>query len=76
MEGAALADHDLGLDERPHALLEEERVALRALDQQRLEGRQVGRVAEERVEQLLGAGRRERIKPNLAVVGLAAPRRG
>ena len=71
--GAALADQRLRLHQGPHALLEEERIALRPLDQEPLERaeRRVG--AEQRLEQLVGALGRQRIEPELAVVGLAAP---
>ena len=40
--GAALPDERPRLDQRPHALLEEERVALGPLDQQSLERLQAG----------------------------------
>ena len=73
--GAALADQRRRLHQGPHALLEEERIAFRPLDQELLE-RAEGRVgAEERLEQLVGALGRQGIDPELAVVGLAAPAR-
>ncbi len=37
--GAALADEDPGVDQRAHALFEEERIALRAFDQEAAHGR-------------------------------------
>ena len=73
MKGPALADHDLGLDEGAGALLEEERVALCPLDEERLEGGEVGRVTQEGVEQLLGARRGEGVQAHLRVVGPAGP---
>ena len=68
---AALAHQRLRLHQRPHALLQEERVP--ALDQELLERLERRVVAEERLQQLAGALGRERIEPELAVVGLAAP---
>ena len=59
------------LDQRPHALLEEERIALGPLDEQPLERLEAGVVAEQRLQQLLGALGRQRIDAELAVVGLA-----
>ena len=76
MKGPALTDHDPRLDEGAGALLEEERVALRPLDEERLEREQVRRVAQEGVEQLLGARGREGIEPNLRVVRLVRPAMG
>ena len=71
--GAALADQGPRLHQRPHALLEEEGIGLRPLDQEPLERGEGRVVAEERLEQLVGALGRQRIDPELAVVGLAAP---
>jgi hypothetical protein len=71
--GAVLAGQGRRLHQGPHTLLEQEGIRFRPLDQELLE-RAKGRVrAEQRVEQLVGALRRQRIDPKLAVVGLAAP---
>ena len=70
---AALADERLGLDQRPNALLQEEGIALGPLDQDRREGLDRPVLAKEAVEQLDGALGRQRIEPELGVVGLAAP---
>ena len=61
------------LDQRPHALLEEERVALGALDQQPLERRERWGRRRAARPAVLGALRRQRVEAELAVVGLAAP---
>jgi hypothetical protein len=55
------------------ALFEEERVALRPLDQQPLERLERGIDPEQDAEHLVGALRRERVDPELAVIGLAPP---
>ena len=68
---ARLSRQRLCLHQRPDRLLQEERVA--ALDEELLEWRQPGIVAEERIEQLPGALDRKRVKPHLAVERLAAP---
>jgi hypothetical protein len=71
--GAALARQGRRLHQGPHTLLEKEGIGFRPLDQELLE-RVEGRVsAEERLEQLVRALRRQGIDPELAVVGLAAP---
>jgi len=49
-----------GLDESPYALFEEERVALRPLDQQSRSGRDSDRT-EQRVKQLFGVLGRQRV---------------
>ena len=63
------------LDERLHALLEEERVALGPVDQAPPERRHggVGVEPEEVVQQLVGAGRGQWIDPQLRVERLAPP---
>ena len=68
---AALPLQRLRLHQRPDRLLQEERVP--ALDEELLERRERGIVAEERIQQLAGALGRERVQPHLAVVRLAAP---
>jgi hypothetical protein len=71
--GAALTGQGPGLHQGPHTLLEEQVIGFRPLDQAPLE-RAEGRVrAEERLEQLVGALGRQRIDPELTVVGLATP---
>src|SRR5580765_1572842 len=72
-KAAAIARERLGLDERPHALLEEERIALGAPDEELLERSEPRIVAEKRMKQLLRARRGERVHPELGVVGPAAP---
>ena len=69
--GAALPGERPRLHQRPDALLDEEGVP--ALDQQPLEGLQRRVVAQEGAQQLARALGRERVEPQLAVVGLAAP---
>jgi hypothetical protein len=66
--GATLIRQGPGLDQGPHALLQEERIALGGLDESMLEGRDLGCVAYERLEQLPGALRWQRLNPKLAVV--------
>ena len=68
---SALPGQRLRLHQRPHGLLQKERVP--ALDQELLERRQPGVLAEERVQQLAGALGRQRVQPQLAVGRLAAP---
>jgi hypothetical protein len=71
--GPALAGQGRRLHQGPHTLFEEEGIRFRPLYQQLLE-RAEGRVrAEERIEQLVSALGWQRIDPDLAVVGLAAP---
>ena len=71
--GSRRADQHARLHQGPHALLQEEGVALGARDQQPLERRQAGIVPEQGLEELVGARRRQRVEPQLGVVGLAAP---
>src|SRR5262245_6744698 len=71
--GAARADQHSRLDQRPHALLKVERIRLRPLDQETPEGGQGVIGAQERIEQLVRALRRQRIDAELAVVCLASP---
>ena len=79
VEGPAPGDRpparppDPGLHQRPHALLQEEGIALGALDQELLERRQAGVVPQQGLEEFVGARRRQRVEPQLRVVGLAAP---
>ena len=71
--GPRLADQHPGLHQGPHALLQEEGIALGALDQELLERRQAGIVPQQGLQQCLGARGRQRVEPELGVVGLAAP---
>src|SRR5215467_2071518 len=73
MVPAGCADEVGGLDQRAHALLEEQRIALGALDEKPLERRDAGLVADQRAQKLLGACGRQRIDAQLPVTGLAAP---
>ena len=70
---ATLTGQDPGLYQGAPALLQEERVALSPCDQQALEGLKAGVVAEEGLQECPGAGGRQRVEPQLCVVGLAAP---
>ena len=72
-ERAALAGDHAGLDERPHALLEKERIALGPVEEQALERLQRTARPQQCVEQRRRALGREGIDPELGVVGLAAP---
>jgi len=63
----------LRFNQRPHALLEEERIALRARDQELLQRRQARITTKQRFEKFLGARRRQGVEAQLPVVGLAAP---
>ena len=72
--GPALADQHLRLDQRADALLEEEGIPRRALDQEPAQRLQAGIVAQERVQQLGRALVRQRIEAELRVVGPASPR--
>src|SRR6185369_4551552 len=65
--------HHLRLNEGARALLEEEGIALRPLDEQRLERKQVGSVTEQRAEKRLGALGSQRIEAYLPVVRLVGP---
>ena len=59
--GAGFANEVGGLDQRAHALLEKQRIALGALDEKPLERRDAGIVADQRAQKFLGAGDRQRI---------------
>jgi hypothetical protein len=71
--GAALPDQRPGLDERPDALLQEERIALCSLDQHALERIESDVGPDQRAEELSGVIVRQGIEPELRVVGAAAP---
>ena len=70
----ALAGERLCLDEAAHALLEEERIAGRAFDQQLLEWRQRRIVSEKCRQELLGALVRQRLDSHLFEVRRVTPR--
>ena len=63
----------LRLDQGPHALLEEERIAAGAGDEHGLERLDGGVGAQQGQEQLVGALGRQGVEAELGVVGLAAP---
>ena len=71
--GSALAREGSGLDQRPHALLQEERVSLRAPDEEPADLRHPRAATEEALQQLAGGPRRQRVEPDLLVVGFASP---
>ena len=68
-----LPEQDFRLHDRPHTLLEEERIPFRPLEEQLLERRETWVGPEQVDEQVARALRRERIHPQLPVVGLALP---
>jgi hypothetical protein len=68
---ASFPRQGLCLHQRPDRLLQEEGVP--APDQELLERSEPGILAEERLQELPGALDRERVQPQLAVIGLAAP---
>src|SRR6187397_650971 len=70
---AARAREDAMLHEVANALLEEEGVAVRPLDQELPDRGELGRAAEERVEQRAGPGRGQGVDADLVVVRLARP---
>ena len=71
--GPAIPDQRPGLHQGLHRLLEEEGVAFGPLDQHALEALEALVLAQERGEQLFSALERQRIDPELGVVGLARP---
>src|SRR5262249_34109575 len=71
--GSGISGESSGLHERSNAFLEEERVAFGAIDQQALERREHCAVTQERLEQLVGVLRTQRVDPELTVVRLADP---
>ena len=56
---------DSRLHQGPHALLQKKGIALRAGDEELLEGRQARVIRQEGLQELVGAGGRQRIKPQL-----------
>ena len=71
---AALAGERTALDQRSHALLEEERVAFGTFHEQALQRLQRRVAAQETHQERLGALGRQRIQAELTVVGPRAPR--
>jgi hypothetical protein len=71
--GAWRANQHARLDQGPHALLQEERIPLRALDQEPFQRYQTGIISQEDLEKFIGTCRRERVEPQLRVIGLVAP---
>ena len=71
--GATLPREEARLHEGPHALLEEERVAVRALDEEPLHRAQLRALPEHRAQHLGRALRPQRLEAELGVVGLVAP---
>jgi hypothetical protein len=69
-----LADQGLRLDECLDALLNEERIPFGQLDQGTRHWAEARIIPEERPQQLVGVLRGQWVEPQLAVVGLAAPR--
>ena len=62
-----------GLDQRPHALLQEERIPVGALDEDLFERLKRGIMAEPHIQQLPGDLRREWVNPQLRVITLPRP---
>src|SRR5262245_52843786 len=73
MVSAPLSQQGLRLDEGSRALLDKEWVTRGSRGEEAFEGRQREVSAEQRVEQLGGARRRQRVETYLRVVGLAPP---
>ncbi len=69
----AVAVERAGLDQVTDALLQEEGIALRALDQLRAEFRRVAAFTQETAQELFGHAARQRLDDDLAVVSLPAP---
>jgi hypothetical protein len=63
----------VGIHERLHGLLQEERIPLGPLDEERREPLEPGALAEQPPEELLGTLGWQRVEAELTVVGLAAP---
>ena len=74
MVGPTLAGQGCRLHQGPHTLLEEEGIGFRPLDQNLLERAEGDVGTEQRIEQLVSVLGRQRIDPELAIVGLAVPR--
>ena len=72
-EGSTGSNDHPGFDERAHALLEEERIALRAVDEQALEWLQRRSRANEIIEKHRRALGRQGVDPQLRVIALTTP---
>jgi hypothetical protein len=70
---AALAGEEFHLDQFANAFLDEERVTLRAVDEQPFQRLQRRIVAEHRIEEFVRGVGRQGIEPDFAKIGLAAP---
>jgi hypothetical protein len=70
---AALAQKRPIVDEAPHALLEEQGIALGPREKEPLQEIEAGVAPEQRLQQFGRSLRRERVQPELAVVRLPAP---
>ena len=68
-----IADEHARLDRRPHALLQEERVAAGAVDQHRLDRCRGDLTPQQAIEERVGILRRERVESELREIALAAP---
>jgi hypothetical protein len=71
--GPSLPDEHLGLHEGLHGLFQEEGVALGPRDQHPLERSNGSVLAQQGIQQRVGAGGLQRVDPQLEVVGLPAP---
>jgi hypothetical protein len=71
--GAALTDQSLCFHQSPYTFLEEEGIALGALDQALFQRLQTRVVPQEAMEQGGGAHRRQRVESDLGVIGFLAP---
>src|SRR5262245_39850672 len=67
------ADQHASLDQGAYAFFQKEGIALGTLDQPPLEGHQAGVGAKQGLEKCVSTGGQQRVKPQLYVVGLAAP---
>jgi hypothetical protein len=71
--GPRLAHQGSGLHQRPHALLQEEGIALSTLYQEQDKRAQAGVVPQEGLEEGISARRGQGVQPHLRVIGLAPP---
>src|SRR5262249_51018574 len=71
--GPSFPREDLRLDQRPDALLEEEGIALRPLDQHSLERLQPSGVSKQGLEKCLGALRGQGVDAELSIIRLVPP---
>ena len=71
--GTAFPRESPRLDQGPHALLEEEGIALRTVDQESAEILKPSASPEQGLQQLRRTGQRQGVEPHLLVVGLVSP---